>query len=850
MSIGRDLPIDPLLPGLSAALADHGAAVLHAPPGSGKTTRVPAHLLAVAPGGNERIVMLEPRRIATRAACQRIAAEQGWRVGREVGYRIRFESRAGPDTRLLIATEGVLLRLLQEDPFLEEWAVVVFDEFHERNLETDLALAMVRRVQTQARPDLKILVMSATIDPGPIAAWLGDCPVITGGARQHEVTIEYHSQGPAAPPCRGVAGEVRGILDRSSGDLLVFLPGMGEIRRVEADLADTARERDLALLPLHGALPASTQRLALTPSSRRKVVLATNVAETSLTIEGVTTVIDSGLARVLRQDTGIGLDRLELTQISRAAAHQRAGRAGRLGPGLCLRLWSEAEHRARPERETPAIRRVDLAGPILQLLAWGETDPGGFPWFERPGETALARGQSLLELLGATGPEGVTRLGRAMSALPLHPRLARLVVEGHRRGHLRPATVAAAMLEGRDLFVSHRVRRGAGSPDQDAIPPDLVRRVELLDAALAGRGGDLGFSPAALRGVERAQGQIERVARRVLGRPPTGLGRWEEALERAFLAAYPDRVGIRRSGSATRAVLVGGRGARFPDPTAAPSGRLFVAVQMAAGARGERAEGLVHLATGLDEAWLPPEDLSTRRAVEYDPDADRVVCSTVREYRDLEIERRLAKADSGDETARVLTTAAARDLHRALGLARPEVEQLVARVSFLAREMPERGLPTIDEKLLGSLLPGLCQGRRSLGELSSLPLVEIILGLLPREQRVTLDRDAPERIVVPSGSSKRLSYDEGRQPVLSVRIQEMFGMAQTPTVAGGRVQVLLHLLAPNGRPQQVTDDLAGFWADTYLEVRKELRGRYPKHSWPEDPLRATPLRGVPRRRKR
>ncbi|MFP5288865.1 MAG: helicase-related protein [Thermoanaerobaculia bacterium] len=450
------LPVDEALPGLLAALRE-GNAVLIAPTGAGKTTRVPPAL----PG---KVVMLEPRRIAARAAARRMAEEGGWRLGEEVGYQVRFDRRAGPATRILVVTEGILVQMLQGDPFLEGIGAVIFDEIHERSLHTDLSLAMTRRVQREVRPDLRIVAMSATVDPGPISTYL-DCPVIRSEGRLHPVEIRHVDLT--------VPSAVRHALKETAGDVLVFLPGVGEIQRTAEALSD------LAVFPLYGDLPAEQQDAVLRPLDHRKVVLATNVAETSVTVEGVTAVVDSGQVRRLRFDPAAGLDRLELGKISRASADQRAGRAGRQGPGLCLRLWPAWEHAALPERETPEILRVDLATPALQLLAWGETDLAAFDWFEAPDPAALASALLLLRRLGATDDHGVTETGRLLARLPVHPRLGRLLVEGHRLGAPREAALLAALLSERDPFP--RAVRGAGP--RRSSRSDLLHRLDALEGS-------------------------------------------------------------------------------------------------------------------------------------------------------------------------------------------------------------------------------------------------------------------------------------------------------------------------------------------------------------------------------
>ncbi len=602
------LPIDEVIPGLVAALAG-GAAVLTAPPGAGKTTRVPPALLAAGmagDGGAGKIVVLEPRRIAARAAARRMAEEGGWRVGEEVGYQVRFERRAGPRTRILVVTEGILVQMLQADPFLDGIGALVFDEFHERSLHVDLALAMARRVQREVRPDLRLLVMSATLDPGPVAAFLGGCPVIASPGRLFPVAVE-HLAPPASAADRSakpggpdlavqVAAGVRRALAASPGDLLVFLPGVGEIARCGEALAPLAAEQGLAVLPLYGDLPAEQQDAALRPLGKRKVVLATNVAETSVTVDGVTAVVDSGLARRLRFDPATGLDRLELARVSRAAADQRAGRAGRQAAGLCVRLWPAWEDAALQPAELPEIRRVDLAAPALQLLAWGESDLAALGWFEAPDPTALAAALRLLALLGAVDGAGVTQLGRTLARLPVHPRLGRLLVEGHARGVAAEAALLAALLAERDPFRHAAGSRGERRPAQPSRS-DLLDRLEDLAAFERRAVWPESLNPGAARQVLRARDQLADLIRRELGpaAPPPAAGNEagqrsaaaEEALLRALLAAYPDRLARRREPGSPRAVMVGGRGVVLGDESAVCDPELFLCVDLAepAGAR-------------------------------------------------------------------------------------------------------------------------------------------------------------------------------------------------------------------------------------------------------------------------
>ncbi|HSL83462.1 MAG TPA: ATP-dependent helicase HrpB [Thermoanaerobaculia bacterium] len=852
------LPIDPFLPGLASALAGHGAAVLRAPTGSGKTTRVPPGLLdAGAANGGGRVVVLEPRRLAARAAARRIAEERGWEPGGRVGWHVRFDRRAGPGTEVLFVTEGMMVRMLQADPFLEGVGLVVFDEFHERSLDADLALGMVSRLRREARPDLRVVVMSATLDPAPVAAYLVGCPVVEAPGRLHPVEVRYAGTPLPRDPRAlsrelpgAVASAVRGLLPATGGDLLVFLPGVGEIRACEEALAGLARQRDLALLRLHGRLPLEEQDAALRPldgqSPRRKVILATNVAESSVTVEGVTAVVDSGLARQLRHDLASGLNRLELVRISRASADQRAGRAGRTEPGVCLRLWPEIEHPALPERDLPEVARLELSGAALELLAWGETDLDAFPWFEAPPPAALDAARTLLRRLGAlsrTPGAGLTPLGRTLARLPVHPRLGRLLVEGQRRGRGREAALLAAMLSERPPFLPSR--EGPPEGPAHASRSDLLDRLDALErfertghdwSGIAGR-----VNRSAARFVLQSRDQLAGLVESELGTGPAAPPEArDEALLRALFAAHPDRLVRRREPGSRQGVMVGGRGVVLARESAVVEPELLVAVDLDAGRPGERSEALVRLASVVERAWLPEELVTEEDEVAFDPTRERVAAWRVTRYEDLEIERREMPANP-EAAGRVLAEAALARPERALALDDPETASLLERLRFLRRWLPELKLPDPEDSLR-ELLPGLAAGKRSFDELRRLPLVPILRGTLTHPQREALARDAPERLEVPSGSRVRLDYRGDEPPVLPVRIQEVFGWRATPRVAGGRVPVLLHLLAPNRRPQQVTDDLESFWANTYPQVRKELAGRYPKHAWPADPLAAAPER--------
>lgn len=859
------LPIDDVLPELTGRLQNASAAVLRAPTGSGKTTRVPPALLDTGLADSGAIVVLEPRRIAARAAARRIAFERSVDLGTTVGYQVRFDQQISRDTQIRIVTDGILLRLLQDDPYLERVSAVVFDEFHERGLNVDLALAMVRRIQQTVRPDLKIIVMSATLDPAPIAAWLGDCPIVLAEGKLFPVEIEYlgvgklfspRVSGPARtaafPPARGgeggLARAVEATVARTSGHILVFLPGVGEIRRAADELQPLATKHELAVLPLYGDLPPERQDAVLAPSDRRKLILATNVAETSLTIDGVTAVIDSGQARMLRFDEHVGLDRLELSRISQASADQRAGRAGRTADGLCLRLWSERDHNGLTERDTPEIHRVDLAGAVLQLRAWGESDIIGFPWFEPPRQTLVAQAEELLERLGAVDQAGITPLGRQMARAPVHPRLARLLLEGDRLGIRDRAALAAALLAERDPFI-----RGTGTPgiarSRKAVhqsESDVLDRVIALEDFE--RSGRVAHSAGTLheggaRNVLRARDQLAGVS----SASPSPVNRQielehdphdqSERFCRAILAAFPDRVARRRDSNRDRGVMVGGRGVRFALESAVGAAELLVCVDVDAGT----GEALVRQASAVARNWLDPRLVVTRDVVSFDPRSERAKALRQTCYEDLVLDEVALSHVPDEELAAALAAAAAGEFDRVVPRT-GDARDFIERVQSLREWMPELHLPPLDDTRLKELLPVLTASCRTLADLRRADWLGAIRNLLSFEQRQIVEREAPERLSVPSGNRVAIRYEAGRRPILAVRIQELFGLAETPRIAGGRVPLLLHLLAPNMRPQQVTDDLKSFWNNTYQVVRKELRVRYPKHSWPEDPWNAPPQR--------
>jgi ATP-dependent helicase HrpB len=858
------LPIDPLLPEVVAALRASPAVVIEAPPGAGKTTRVPRALHEAGLAGGGEIVVLEPRRLAARLAARRVAQELGERPGETVGWQVRFEEVAGPATRIRYVTEGLLTRRLLAAPTLPGVGAVVLDEFHERHLQGDLALALLRRLQRTARPDLRLVAMSATLDAAPVARFLG-APSLRSEGRRFDVAVEYLSPEEAARQDRleeQVARAVRRLRREAvDGDVLVFLPGAAEIRRAREALAGWADGAGVDVLPLHGDLPPDEQDRAVTPGRRPKVILSTNVAETSVTIEGVVAVVDSGLARVASHSPWSGLPTLELRRISRASAAQRAGRAGRTRPGRALRLYTRADHDGRPEFDVPEVLREDLADTLLSLASLGvERD---LEWFEPPPDAAVQAARALLRRLGAVGADGaITDVGRAVLRVPGHPRAGRLVVEAARRGAADGGALLAALLGERDLR-DRRALEGVALPATG--PSDLLELAQVFEEAAAARFAPerlrrMGVAPGAAQAVERSRRQLQRVARELARATaastatPTASAT-EDALLMATLAAYPDRVARRRGPGSDEIVLAGGGSARLDPASVVREAPLLVAVD-AEERRGDRripgaraAEARVRIASAVTQEMLLdlfPDALRYDEALSWNAQAERVEATERLLYEDLVLEEsRAPRADPEQVAARLAEEALARGA-RAFA-EEGAVDRVLARLAFAAEHAPDGGLARPAEEDVAAALRALCAGRRSFAELREADLPGALLGRLEPRARAALERLAPERVTLPGGRTTRIHYEAGKPPWVESRLQDFFGLAAGPAVAGGRVPVVLHLLAPNQRAVQVTTDLSGFWDRHYPAIRRELMRRYPRHAWPEDPRTATPPAPRPRR---
>jgi ATP-dependent helicase HrpB len=761
------LPIDEHLPRIRDLARSAGAVVVVAPPGAGKTTRVAPILAQDGP-----VIVLQPRRVAARSIARRIAEEQGLELGGEVGWHVRFDRRSSERTRILVVTEGILTALLQSDPLLSGFRTAVLDEFHERSLHADVALALLKQA-VRARPELRLVVMSATLDAAAVSGYLDGCPIVDVPGRPFPVTIAY---SPGATMGEAVAEVVRD----ARGHVLCFLPGAGEILRVHEQLVSASLPGGTRILPLHGTLDAEAQDAALAPSTETKVILATNIAETSITVEGVSDVVDGGLHKVLRFDPERGIDRLETERIAADSAEQRAGRAGRTGPGRALRLWDPRD-RLAPHRESE-IARADLAPPFLDVLAWGG-DPTTLEWYEAPHPERAAAAVALLERLGLASEGRLTLLGESVRRLPLPPRLARVFAACP-----TPRVAAVCALLAERPF---------------ARPSDTTTVCDLLDQA-----DSVGDAPHHVRLAAR---EIASLARRLPARAPCDDG--DEAILRALAAGFPDRIAQRRAPGSDRLLLATGHGARLSSESGVREGELLAALDVVAGRRGPGAEALVRQASLVRREWLTPTNTDVIHA--FDGASLSVRAVERKRYGALMLAERFVEPEPG--TAAELLVAALRER----GL--PERDVVLLRRIALAGEVVD----------LDAALGAACAGHASLAGVS-------LAAAIPEAALCAADRLCPETVAVPSGRRLRLDYREDGSVHLAVKLQEVFGLADGPRVGARRDPVVLDLLAPNGRPVQTTCDLLSFWEHTYPEVRRELRGRYPKHPWPEDPWAATP----------
>jgi ATP-dependent helicase HrpB len=822
--------------------------VIEAPPGAGKTTRVPPALLAAGWGDQGEIIVLQPRRLPARLAAERVAHERGERVGQSVGYTVRFAEESGPNTRIRFVTEGILLRQLLSRPTLPGVAVVILDEFHERHLASDLALALLRRLQQTQRPELSLLAMSATLEAEPVRGFLGDCPLVRSEGRLFEVALEHLPQADSRPLPDQVSSGVRRLLQEGlDGDVLVFLPGASEIRRTAEKLQPLADAHDLLLVPLHGDLNPAEQRRAVDPADRRKIILSTNVAETSVTIEGVVAVIDSGLARIASHSPWSGLPLLSLGKISQASAIQRAGRAGRTRPGRALRLYTQHDYDSRRSHDQPEIARVDLCEALLTLAALGVREPENFDWFEAPDALSLQSAQELLRRLGALDPKGeLSPTGREMLRFPVHPRLARLLVEGERRGVGEEAAALTALVSEGDI--SDNVRARFAGPGGLGVREgaDLLERLDRFrQAREAGFARDrmrgLGVDGRAAEAAERGRRQYAAALRRdVKAKRPGSPDEIDQALAMATLAAFPDRIMRRRGPGSTEALLASGGVA---DVGPHPPDELLCAVDVEERSGvGARKAVQVRLAVGIAADWLldiAPGELGERDQLVWNDQRQCVERVSALVCGAITLEESRQPAPPSAEASRLLGEAV---LASGRGGDSPSAipAELQAKLEVLRQAFPDAGVPSLDADTWKGMVVEACTGITSMAELEESGISERWMANLPVTVARMLRDEVPERVRLAGGRVVPVHYQSGQPPWIESRLQDFFGMAAGPSVCRGRVPLTLHLLAPNHRAVQVTRDLSSFWRQHYPAIRRELCRRYPRHPWPEDGATATP----------
>lgn len=817
------LPIESVLPDLSQALADQNQTILRAPPGAGKSTCVPLALLNHPTLESGKIILLEPRRLAARAVAQRLAEQLGEKVGATVGYRMRQDTKVSAATRIEVVTEGILTRLIQDDPELSGVSCVIFDEFHERSLQADLGLALCLDVQAGLRDDLRILVMSATLDTESLGAVLDEPAVVTSEGRSFPVEVAYLDRRPEALRPVDIARHIVSAVSENSGSVLVFLPGVGEIRRVESELKSRLDD-GVVVAPLYGGLSLEDQRLAIAPApeGQRKVVLSTAIAETSLTIEGIEVVVDLGLERCSVFSPRLGMDSLITRTGSRASAEQRAGRAGRLGPGRAYRLWTESEQVSRRAFSTAEIQEADLAPLVLELARWGIADPGDLRWVDLPPEPHVAQAKDLLRWLGALDERGrLTSHGEAMAALPVHPRLAHMLVLAGQQGSGRLAAEVAALLE-------------------EPAPMSLRKEADFAVRLRYFQSGE--WSPPERGWGQRVKQQAKRYASLLKG---SG----ESALDVAELLAlaFPDRIGQRRGQADSNYRLSGGGSASFSDQSAVSMSEFVVVAELDGRARESR----VYTAVSIDQSQLAvlfAEQLEQREVVDWDRKTEAMLAERQTRLGELVLDRKAIKNPDPEQVKQGLM-----DQVRRRGLELFEdadkAQEWRARVRLLRDlEGEDSAFPDVsDEALLGNVgawLSPWLDGVTRLSQLKKVSLCAALQAMLewPLQQR--LDQEAPTHFLLPTGNRARLDYSQGEVPVLAARMQELFSTTETPSIARGRIKLQVHLLSPARRPLQITQDLVSFWQNGYAEVKKEMKGRYPKHHWPDDPMHTAPHSSV------
>ncbi len=845
MTRRRELPIFELEDAITAALAREPRLVLQAPTGSGKSTQVPQMLLDNGLLGQGEVVVLQPRRLATRMLAARVASERGGKLGDEVGFQIRFDKVASAKTRIRFVTEGVLLRQMLNDPGLRGVSAILFDEFHERHLYGDITLARALDLQATRRPDLKLVVMSATLDTAGLERYLAPCSTLQSEGRTFPVEIRYLPRPVRAdqtPVWDLAADALEGLATCTEGDVLIFMPGAYEISRTIGAIRASKAGRDFIALPLHGELPVADQDAAMERYEKRKVIVSTNVAETSLTIDGVRVVIDAGLARIARFDPYRGINTLLVEKISRASADQRAGRAGRTAPGVALRLWSEREHLERAAQELPEVKRLDLAEVVLTLKAGGVEDIAAFRWLEPPDPRSLERAETLLRDLGALDPQtgSITDQGRRMLAFPLHPRYARMLLAADDYGCVREAALAAALTQGRNLL-----RRGGNETDDardralgegHASDLFLMMRAWEVTGHNGGIARSLGVNSIAAREAGQLFEQFLKIAKAeglsTTDRTAPGVSP-DEALAKCILAGFPDQVAVRLDSGTLRCAMVHGRRGVLARESVVRDSPLLVVGEIREISGKGGVQTLLSLATAIDEAWLHelfPGAFSEETEVFYDKTLRRVMARNERRFHDLVLASSLTdKVPPGEAAAHLAREVLAGNCP--LTHWDHAVEQWIIRLNRLREWMPELELPSLGDEDRAALIEQLCYGAATYKEIKERQVWPVLKEWLSPQQAGFLDKFAPERLEMPNGRKFKIAYDAAGGPTIAVRIQDLYGVEEQLLIAAGRVPVTIQVLAPNQRPIQVTQNLATFWREGYPKVKAELQRRYPKHLW-------------------
>jgi ATP-dependent helicase HrpB len=843
----RELPIYELETAVVASLRGSGRVIVQAPTGSGKSTQVPQMLLGHGFLDRGQVVVLQPRRLAARMLARRVAEEVGTALGDVVGYQIRLESRTSERTRIRFVTEGILLRQMTFEPSLRGVSALVFDEFHERHLYGDISLARALKIQATVRPDLKIIVMSATLDAGALRQYLAPCDVLVSRGRTFPVVIEYLPKAvnfEAEPVWDVAARECERLAQATGGDMLVFMPGAYEIGRTIQAIQGNRALRGFAALPLHGELPPEAQDRAVARGEGRKIIVSTNVAETSLTIDGVTAVVDSGLARTARFDPDRGINTLLIEKISAASADQRAGRAGRTAPGTCVRLWTEREHGQRAAHELPEVKRLDLSEVVLTLKAADITDVAGFNWFEKPDPRGLERAESLLADLGALSGEGgpITDIGRRMLRFPVHPRYARMFLAAQERGCVRPVAMMAALTQGRNFLV-RGVSRQVEEAREEALGEEhesdfflLMRAWRFADKSNYSLDAcrRLGIHAQAARQVGPLFKQFVEIAE------AEGLDASEKRIDGAqvrkcVLAGFPDHLARRLDQSTLRCELVHGRRGLLARESSIGKAQLLVAAEITeVGGRAGEVSVLLNISTAIEESWLRelfPEDLKDEREVTYDTESKRVVARREKRFRDLVLESKSNSDDVPPDKAAALLAREVAAGRITIDAWDESVEQWITRVNRMAEWFPEYEVNPVTEADRLTLLEQVCYGEVSARGAKGKDVMPVLRDWLTAEQLAVMDDAVPERLTMANGRRSRVTYAKEGPPVLSARIQELYGIQGRFTIGRGRVPVKIEVLAPNQRPLQVTDDLTTFWRDIYPTLKPALARKYPRHEW-------------------